>query len=156
MYITYRPVGDGEPQEFVFLPGKTPTFDSEAIERVTEWTWDEFMTNLQKGSLKARRALLWILLRRQHRGIQFKDVSFTPDEVNVEYDVFELTQLRRDIEDSPRSDEEKEPFLAYVDREIEKARPAPDESGKAPELINGDVTGLPSHRSALVQSNSDS
>jgi hypothetical protein len=156
MYLTYRPVGDPEPQEFVFIPGKTNSFDSEAIENVTEWTWEEFLANLQKGSMKARRALLWVMLRRIHRGLRFKDVSCTPDEVKVEYDVYELTELRQNIEDSNRSDEEKEPYLAYVDQEIAKARPAPDESGKAPELYVADGTGLPSHSSALVRSNNDS
>lgn len=162
MYVAYRPVGGAEDetpeaQEFVFIPGKCSNFDAESIESETGWTWDEFLMYLQKGSIKARRALLWILLRRVHRSIRFKDVRFTPAEVTVEYDAAELEETRRSVEDAPEQPGvDKQPLLDYLAGEIEKARPAPDGSGKAPELLGADSTGLPSHKSALVPSSNAS
>lgn len=138
MYLTYQPEGSEEPQEFTFIPDDTNTFDSEAIESATSWTWEEFLMNLRKGSTKARRVLLWVCLRRVHRGLQLRDVSFQQKEVKLEYDVNEMVQLREGVLESPdQPGIDKALILAAMDAEIEKARPAPGGEGKAPEPNDG-------------------
>lgn len=138
MYLTYKPEGSEEAQEFVFIPEETNTFDSEAIESATGWTWEEFLMNLRKGSTKARRVLLWVSLRRVHRGLQLRDVNFQQKEVKLEYDVNEMEQLREGVVEAPdQPGIDKGLILAAMDAEIEKARPAPEGPGKAPAANNG-------------------
>lgn len=157
MYLTYCPEGNDEPQEFVFNPDNINTFDAEAIESATAWTWEEFMMNLRKGSVKARRVLLWVFLRRVHRGLQLRDVNFKNKEVKLEFDASEMATLMDAVKESPdQPGVDKESILDAMEAERVKARPAPDESGKAPELISGDGTPLPSHKSASVLSTSAS
>lgn len=152
MYVVYKPTGDEEPQEWVFVPDDFNSFDAEAIETATGWSWDEFLMQLQKGSVRARRALLWVLLRQVHRGLQLKDVRFTPRELKVEYDIEELTAMKQDIIEAPDvPGTPKEPTLNYLDGQIAKARPAPGGEGKAQELPSVGSTPLPSHKSALTQ-----
>lgn len=142
MYVTYHPAGSEEPTEFTFIPGKMNNFDAETIETATGWSWDEFLMNLQKGSVKARRTLLWILLRQQHRGLKLNDVRITPDEVKVEMDAGELSRLRDDIEQAPdQLGVDKDAVLAAIAIEIGKARPAPE--GKAQLVIEGESTSSP-------------
>jgi hypothetical protein len=138
MYLTYKPEGSEEAQEFVFIPEDTNTFDSEAIESATGWTWEEFLMNLRKGSTKARRVLLWICTRRVHRGLQLRDVQFKQSEVKLEYDVNEMKQLREGVLESPdQPGIDKDLILAAMDAEIGKARPGPEGEGKAPEPHDG-------------------
>lgn len=153
MYLTYKPSGgEGESQEFIFIPGQCDNFDSEAIENATAWTWEEFLMNLRKGSVKARRALLWILLRRVHRGLQLRDVHFKNSEVELEYDKNEMQDLINGFRDQPEQPGmDKGSILEMMELEVQKARPAPDAEGKGQELIVAEGTPLPSHKSALTQ-----
>jgi hypothetical protein len=152
MYLTYKPA-DEDPQEFIFIPDEINSFDAEAIESATNWTWEEFMLKLQTGSFKARRALLWVLLRTVHRGLAFRDVKFNKNQVELEYDVDEMAKLIKQIKEQPDQDGfNKDAFIAQMEKEMETARPAPAESGKAQELIAGGLTYLPSHRSASILS----
>lgn len=153
MYVTYRPpVNDGEEQEeqkWYFSPDDVNNFDAEAIEGVTAMTWDEWMFNLQKGSVKARRALLWILLRHVHRGLQFRDVSITKRSLTVEFDKAEYAEMIENIEKSPDSPgANKEAVLERFHAEMDEAPEPPAESGKAPYVSVESGTPLPSHKSA--------
>lgn len=137
MYLTYKPEGSPEEQEFIFIPEDTNTFDSEAIESATNWTWEEFLMNLRKGSTRARRVLLWVCLRRVHRGLQLRDVNFSQKEVTLEYDKEEMKTLRQGVSEAPdQPGMDKDLILAAMDAEIEKARPAPGGEGKAPGETN--------------------
>jgi hypothetical protein len=131
MYLTYQPEGN-EPEEFIFNPNDFNTFDSEAVESATGWTWDEFLMNLRKGSVKARRTLLWTFLRRVHRGLQLRDVQFKNSEVKLEYDQEEMREIVQSVKEAPEQPGvDKETLLAGLEHEIAKARPAPGGEGKA-------------------------
>lgn len=156
MYVTYTPA-EGDKQEFIFNPNDINNFDAESIESVTGWDWDEFYMHLQKGSTKARRALLWVLLRAQHRGLQFRDVHFTKKQVEVEYDKAEIREIMENIRNAPdRPEVNKEATLEQFEQELEKAREVPDLEGKAHVEIAGGLIALPSHKSAVTLSSSDS
>jgi hypothetical protein len=156
MYVTYMP-DEGDKQEFIFNPNDINNFDAESIESVTGWDWDEFYMHLQKGSTKARRALLWVLLRAQHRGLQFRDVQFKKKQLEVEYDKSEVQELIDNINASPeRPDVDRQAILDQLDREMEKAREVPDMEGKAHVEIAAGLIALPSHKSAAILSPSDS
>jgi hypothetical protein len=99
MLVIYEPV-DGERQEFEYHPNELLSFDSEAIEDVGGPTWadyEEFGERLSSGNLKARRAILWIMLRRQNPKLRFSDLVVRVDEVNIDADADDLrTYLKRD------------------------------------------------------------
>lgn len=138
MLITYTPA-DGEKREFEFRPGKLGNLDAEAIEDATGWTYAAFGERFLAGSMKAARAVLWICLRAeqgQHR-LKFSEVSFTADELSIDYDAAEAAQLREAIEANPDIDpEQREAVLAVLDqsaiRHMEKdVEPGPKEPGTA-------------------------
>jgi hypothetical protein len=90
--VIYEPV-DGPRQEFEYVPQELLSFDAEAIEDVGGPTWgtyEEFGVKLGGGNLKARRALLWIMLRRQNPRLRFTDLVVRVDEVRLAADADDL------------------------------------------------------------------
>jgi hypothetical protein len=146
MYIKYQPAGNDEPEIFPFVPGDLNTFDSEAIESVTGLDWDEFEMKLKRGNTKARRAALWVCLRRIHRGLKFSDVSFKRSEVEVQMDKGELRDIMRGLESHPDDVIEgvhKDTMLLAIERQIGEAPEAPDVAGKAYAGTGGTNTPSP-------------
>lgn len=128
MILTYTPA-DGEPQTWRFQPTKMKAHEAEAIEKRTGWDWGEFGEHLLRGSVLARRALLWTFLRRVHPTLRFEDVSFAIDEVTLELERAELIVQREQVEKlEVLAGPEKVAALAMLDEQIEAA---PEESGKA-------------------------
>jgi hypothetical protein len=81
--IAYTPE-HGQPQEWDFDPTDPNNWEAEALESVggEQWeTYDEWSEYLARGSYRARRALLWVLLNRTD-SIGFDDVSFRNSEFN--------------------------------------------------------------------------
>ena len=133
MKLIYRPEG-GEEQTWVFRPEKLRSVEAEAIERVTDWTYDEFASAFLRDSIRARRALLWILRKRSTPTLRFVDVDFAIDELQVRFDDEELAQMaaRRDelAQDDPTR-EVLDDLLATYDAERAdaagpKGNPPPD------------------------------
>jgi len=81
--VTYTPE-DGEPQVFDYNPNRLMSVEREALEKVTGRSFNEFAMGVLKGNALCRRALLHVLLKRQHPGIRFDDVDFLWDELTVE------------------------------------------------------------------------
>ena len=135
MYVTYKPEG-GDVQEWAFHPRKMPSHEAEAIEHATDMTWAEFSAQVLKGSVRARRALLWILLRRQHPTIKFADVAFTMDELDLSMDSAELGAMRVELE-KIADDDVRSLALGQIDAEIAEAQAK--DSPKA--LSNSDENG---------------
>lgn len=160
MFVTYKPAGE-QPQEFVFKPGEMLSHDSEQIEKMTSMTWEEFLAALQKGSTIARRALLWILLRRTHpTTLRFADVSFKQGELSVDYDRGELAEIREGLltpaaaARAEKSGQDLDSMIAAIDEEMEKAREDP--SPKAPAKPADSSTSTPSPSLAATPSSPDS
>lgn len=131
MLLTYDPAG-GERQEWQFTPDEMLNHESELIERRTDWCWQEFLQNLQKGSTLARRALLWTFQRRVHHTLRFEDVTFRQGELVLEFDRGELVRMRDAVvkaADVPGVD--KEQILRTMQDEIDRLDDGTD-GGKAP------------------------
>lgn len=149
MLLTYTPA-DGDEQVFEFKPDDMLNHEAEAIEKRTDWTWDEFLVNLQKGSTLARRALLWTFLRRVHHTLRFEDVKFSRKELRLDYDLGELAEMREAVEKAPETPGvSKEAMLAALDAEMAKALPDP---GKARGNSDDASTSTRSRKSELTRS----
>lgn len=121
MKVTYAPKGDPE-QTWDWDPDAVSVVEAEAIERRVDATWDEFRVLVMKGSSRARRVLLWHLLKREHPPLKLDDVDFRVGEVKVEMDRAELQDMRDRIAESKRLDEdERDKVLSALDDQIDKA-----------------------------------
>jgi hypothetical protein len=86
MKIFYAP-DDGDPQAWDFDPARMLTSEAEAIETVTEMTYLEFGEALSKGSMKAFRALVWIMRKRHEDAtLRYRDVDFPIGALTFEND----------------------------------------------------------------------
>ena len=89
MKLLYTPEGE-ETQTFQFMPKELPHFELEAIEDVgrPQWaTYVEWTQLLFAGGVKATRAVLWILLRREDPELEFDDVAIKPSEIDIDWEL---------------------------------------------------------------------
>lgn len=122
----FRPA-PGEPLSFPFIPNKLMSVEAEAIEDVTDWTFEEFGAKFFKGSMKAKRAALWIMLKREYPSLKFRDLSFSPDEVVVYFDADEKAALRAAVEsDADLDPEQRVEILAALGGEDEAPKEVTD------------------------------
>ena len=94
-------------RRFTFKPNKLMSVEAEAIEDATDWTFTEFGEKFLKGSMKAKRAALWVLLKREFPALKFRDLSFSPEEIEVDFDEDEAAAIREALADDPDVDEEQ-------------------------------------------------
>lgn len=100
MLLIYTP-HDGERQEFVFRPGELLSPEAEVLEECggPSWgTYPEFGEKFMAGHLKARRAALWIMLKRQNPRLKLADVIVRPDELDFDFEPHEKDRLRELLE----------------------------------------------------------
>lgn len=127
MILVYHPEGNEEVTRWVYNPRKLMSPEREAIERITGFDFAEFTQKVVKGNSKARRALLWIMLKREHPTLKYEDVDFAWDELRLEHSRQELELMREELEknDALTAAElaaaqiyfEKELSTAYVEQE---------------------------------------
>lgn len=96
MKVIYKPEGQ-QPREWVFDPRRMRAIDAEGIER--RWngepaTIEGWRAAVLQGSARARRLLLWLMLRGDDPKIRFEDVNPYLGEIDVDLDVGELTEIR--------------------------------------------------------------
>ncbi|MFF0469328.1 hypothetical protein ACFYPX_18090 [Micromonospora zamorensis] len=121
MHVTYTPEG-GTAQRWDFNPGRVRAAEAELIEKRYGKAWDQFRADVQTGSMKARRVLLWHLLRREHHTLRFEDVpDFYTDELLVEHSVDELTLMREKLAQADLPDGDRDQMLAMLDIELAEA-----------------------------------
>jgi hypothetical protein len=87
--VTYSPE-DGDEQVFDYNPNKLMSAEREALEKRTGKPFSDFAMGVLRGDALCRRALLHVLLKRQHPTIRFEDVDFLWDELRVEMTVGEI------------------------------------------------------------------
>lgn len=83
--LIYTPEGE-DSQEFDFDPDTVFSLEAEALEDVGGDSWDsyaEWIDKVGSGNIRARRALLWILLRRSNPKLRFEDLVFRINEFDV-------------------------------------------------------------------------
>jgi hypothetical protein len=88
MQLTYTPE-DGDPQVFDFRVERLMSFEAEALEEAGGDQWEtvhEWANKFDRGSMRAIRAALWIMLRRQQPALRFSDLVVRVDELKVEED----------------------------------------------------------------------
>jgi hypothetical protein len=88
MQLTYTPE-DGDPQVFDFHVERLMSFEAEALEEAGGGQWEtvhEWANKFDRGSMRAIRAALWIMLRRQQPTLRFSDLVVRVNELKVEED----------------------------------------------------------------------
>lgn len=121
MIITFSPAGEPS-HRFEWTPDEVRSDEAELMELKFGDTWDTFNQLLLKGSMRARRVLLWHLQRRDHPTLKFEDVSFPAGSVHLEFNVDEYQKLRKGAETAAGiTDEQREQALKMIDAEIAKA-----------------------------------
>jgi hypothetical protein len=88
----YKPE-NADSHEWDFDPAKLHDVEAIEIEKRTGMTYVEFGQQFMKGSILARKALLYVLLKRTTPTLQWADLRFTVGEVDVDFDAVEKTQI---------------------------------------------------------------
>ncbi|MDM4722747.1 hypothetical protein QTQ03_25275 [Micromonospora sp. WMMA1363] len=151
MWVTYRPEDqpDEAEQRWEFNSERVRTSEAEIIEKRYGANWDTWRNDVRSGSAKARRVLLWHLLRREHPRLRYEDTpDFLMAELLVEHSVAELLELRDRLAKAKVDDESmREQMAAALDIEITDAMAREGiaeldgAAGKAPSPNSGDATG---------------
>lgn len=123
MQLTYQPDGQ-DPQTWSFRPRKLRSAEAEAIEGATGLTLDEFYIALLKGSMKAQRAAVWTLLKRDAADLKFAQVDLCADEVTLKLEPDEAQQFREALEDSGVDDDLREQVGRLIDQATADGAPA--------------------------------
>lgn len=146
MFVTYRPE-DGESQEWVFDPKRVKASQGEMIEKRFGGNFDQWLAALQQGNMKARRVLLWHLMSLSHPTLRYEDTpDFYAGELEVQYNVAELRELRDQVARNKQLDsEERDLILGRIDAELEEAaererRHGAVSEGKAPSKSGENAT----------------
>lgn len=129
MYLVYQPEGSQEPQRWPYNPRKLMSAEREAIEKRCSMSFAEFTKAVIQGSSVARRALLWVMLKRDHPTMKYDDVDFAWDELRLEYSRQEYAQMIADASEN-LTGEQRELTLQGLQREWETALDDPEQEGK--------------------------
>lgn len=133
MKVTYSLMGEPD-QVFDFDPDRVRVSEAEIMEKRYGGTWTELRAGITQGNAKARRVLLWHLLRRTHHTLRYEDTpDFAFGDVKVEHEIHELAAMRDKIAKSNHA--RKDELLSALDVEIAEA-----EETEVPKAItnNGD------------------
>jgi lipase chaperone LimK len=72
--------------------------ERELIEKLTGKLYAEWTQEVMRGGSRARRVLLYIMLKRQHPALRFDDVDFAWDELTLQQSKQEYDDLIAQIE----------------------------------------------------------
>lgn len=117
MYLVYEPEG-GEPQRFQYKPQKLMSAEREALERRSHLDFADFTKGVLNGNAVCRRALLWVMLKREHPTMKYEDVDFAWDELRLEYSRQEYELMRDQLIEAGTADPEQ---IEQLNREIATA-----------------------------------
>lgn len=132
MILTYTAEGAG-PREWQFKPKRLLNAEAEEIERRTSMTFEEWAGALQKGSMLAFHALLFVLLKREQPRLAWDQVKFCGEDVDLAYELDEKIEVRDQLKAGladmePEQAEQARAVIAEFDREIaEEQEPASPE-----------------------------
>ncbi|MFJ8023368.1 hypothetical protein [Streptomyces sp. NPDC096311] len=118
MYLVYEPEGAEEPQRFQYKPQKLMSAEREALERRSRLDFADFTKGVLNGNAVCRRALLWVMLKRQHPTTKYEDVDFAWDELKLEYSKQEYELMRDQLIEAGNADPEQ---IDQLNREIATA-----------------------------------
>jgi hypothetical protein len=118
VYLVYEPEGAEEPQRFQYKPQKLMSAEREALERRSRLDFADFTKGVLNGNAVCRRALLWVMLKRQHPTTKYEDVDFAWDELRLEYSKQEYELMRDQLIENGNADPEQ---IDQINREIATA-----------------------------------
>lgn len=122
MYVIYKP-SDGDEQVWEYDPNKLMCAEREVIEKRTGMRFADWTEEVVQGGSLARRALLYVMLKRTHPTIKWDDVDFAWDQLDVEFSREEFLEIRQAIlDDDTVSTDEKTQALAGLDEQLKTAR----------------------------------
>jgi len=131
MFVTYQP-SDGERQRWEWDPDRVRQSEAEMVEKRYGKTWDQFKAGVMSGDSKARRVLLWHLLRREHHTLRYEDTpDFYVGELVVEFSTGEIAMMRDRIMKANIPDDERDQMLTALDIQMTDAIALESEMGKA-------------------------
>jgi hypothetical protein len=120
--VIYTPEG-ADPREWDFDPGKMHDVEAIEIEKRTGLTYVEFGERFLKGSILARKALLFVLMKRTIPTLKWDELQFTISEVEVNFDAEEKAQivgaLQKKASDEGLEPEEKQVLDGFLAEGIE-------------------------------------
>jgi hypothetical protein len=122
--IVYSP-RDGERREWTWKPSELPSHEAELIEDAMDLPYQAFVAKWLSGSTRARRALLWVLLRRDVPALEFGQVRFLLDELGGDFDDEEIANMRARLNEPEPDDPIEAAGLEWI-REILADRDAAD------------------------------
>lgn len=135
MKVTYKPE-DGEARVWQFLPARVRQSRATLIEKVYGKPWDQFVAEVQMGSITARRVLLWHVMSTDHPTMRIEDTpDFFAGEVLVEHDATELRAMLAEAEAKAAQipADQREVALAMLRGQLAEA--------EAGEVLDGEVAG---------------
>jgi hypothetical protein len=88
----YKPE-DAAEQTWDFDPAKLHDVEAIEIEKRTGLTYSEFGIQFMKGSILARKALLFVLMKRRAPTLRWEELQFAVGEVDVDFDPVEKRQI---------------------------------------------------------------
>lgn len=128
MKITYT-AGPDDVQSWDFDPDDVTQSQAEMVEKRYGQNWDTFLIDVRQGSARARKVLLWHLLRQTHHTLRIEDVpDFRMGDLKVEHSLDELLHIRDRVFKANLAQDEKEGILAALDLEITEAMGEPGKS----------------------------
>ena len=129
MLLNYTPEGE-EAQQWPVKLDKLMSSEAEAIEKVTGLTYEEFSLALVKGSITARRALLWVMLKRTSPTLRHGHIDPPINSIVLEFEPDEWRDIRAAVaDDEDLTDEERASALSAIDEQLADAG---DETPKVP------------------------
>ena len=121
MRVTYQPDDpqDGDRQTWTFKPGRVRVTESEVIAKAFGGTFEDWNQALLTRNGLARRVLLWHLLRLAHPMLRFTDTpDFMMDELEVELDRGELTELLDNLPKLPMDEKTRQEGREAIEAQI--------------------------------------
>lgn len=126
MHIIFTPE-DGEKREWDFKLHKLLTTEAEAIEKRAGIPYIELHPRLMTSQPSARRALIWVLLKRSDPTLQYMDVDFPMGAFQAELDDEEKADLRAQLTRAGATPEERRIALAEIGISDDQPEPDPKE-----------------------------
>jgi hypothetical protein len=136
MKLVYQPQ-DGERRDWTFDPSGLSSVEADAIEDAMGQAYGVAVGKLLAGWVGARRAFVWVMLRRTNPALRLEQVRFAVNEVWDEPDDEELERARQRLPELEASDD---PTDQAVASRIREALAALDEA--AIEEVGADVAGV--------------
>lgn len=93
MILTYT-AAEGDVQTFHFQFKTLGNDQAEDMEDVTGKNFVELQDLVGAGNMRARRALLWVLMKKQHPMLKFADLQYPVGAVSIDMELDELLEAR--------------------------------------------------------------